>query len=299
MKRGALIFALVVAAVACRDSHDAARASAPATATAQSTAPVTRPLLWSAEKDGKTTYLFGTMHVGIDAEKQLPAGVWRTLDAAPVFAMEADLDDPAVAAATAPRDGSLRADLGAAYWKKLEDALGPTTAQAVDHLPAMVPAAALSMRGLPPTPPMDRALAARATAQHKPIAYLEPASHQLALLGKWLNTRALKLMLDQLSAAERRTVQMVSAYRAGDEAALLAITADEKAEALQHGYSAAEYDQEMADLLYGRNAAWITELERLHAAGGAFVAVGALHLVGPGSVLDLLAQRGYRVTRRE
>jgi uncharacterized protein YbaP (TraB family) len=27
------------------------------------------------------------------------------------------------------------------------------------------------------------------------------------------------------------------------------------------------------------------------------VAVGALHLVGPRSVLDLLAHRGYRVTR--
>jgi uncharacterized protein YbaP (TraB family) len=35
----------------------------------------------------------------------------------------------------------------------------------------------------------------------------------------------------------------------------------------------------------------------LHAAGGGFVAVGALHLVGPRSVLDVLAHRGYRVTR--
>jgi len=59
----------------------------------------------------------------------------------------------------------------------------------------------------------------------------------------------------------------------------------------------AEYDREMDDLLYGRNASWIAPIEQLHAAGGGFVAVGALHLLGPRSVLDLLAHRGYRVTR--
>jgi uncharacterized protein YbaP (TraB family) len=41
----------------------------------------------------------------------------------------------------------------------------------------------------------------------------------------------------------------------------------------------------------------VPELEQLHAAGGAFVAVGAMHLIGKRSVLDMLRQRGYQVTR--
>jgi uncharacterized protein YbaP (TraB family) len=90
---------------------------------------------------------------------------------------------------------------------------------------------------------------------------------------------------------------MLAAYVAGDERTMLALGDDERSDALRHGYTAAEYDREMDDLLYGRNASWIAPIEQLHAAGGGFVAVGALHLLGPRSVLDLLAHRGYRVTR--
>ena len=297
MKRAALILTIVVAATACRDSHEAARTGASATAPSTSTPVLAHPLFWAAEKDGKTTYFLGTMHVGIDAEAQLPPRVWRKLDDAPRFAMEADLDDPAVGAALQPTQASLRHDLGEAYWQKLEAAMGPGMASAVDHLPAMVPAAALSIRGLPPTPAMDKTLAARATGEHKPIVFLEPAARQLAVLGKWMDVKALKMMLDDLPDGERRLQAMVAAYRAGDERTLLAINDEERADALQHGYTAGEYDQEMTDLLYDRNASWIDALERLHAAGGGFVAVGALHLLGPRSVLVLLAERGFRVTR--
>ena len=41
----------------------------------------------------------------------------------------------------------------------------------------------------------------------------------------------------------------------------------------------------------------IDAIDKLHHAGGGFVAVGAMHLIGPRSVLDLLAHKGYKVTR--
>jgi uncharacterized protein YbaP (TraB family) len=256
-----------------------------------------RPLLWSAEKDGNTTYFLGTMHVGVDPER-LPASVWNKLSAATTFAMEADLDDPAaMAALRKPTEGSLHAQLGDDYWKKLEAAMGTSIARALDHAPPLVPAAALSLRGLPQTVPMDKALAARATDDHKQIVFLEPASRQLAILGKWMNVKALKMMLDELPQEEQHARQMVDAYAEGDEARLVAISESERQEALRHGYTAAEYDQEMNEMLYDRNASWLDALDKLHAAGGGFVAVGALHLVGPRSVLALLAGKGYRVTR--
>jgi uncharacterized protein YbaP (TraB family) len=301
-----VVFVTLAAALGggCRKHSDAlpgapnegARPATPARATPPREK-LRRPLFWSAEKAGKTTYFLGTMHSGIDAEAQLPAIVWSRLDGANAFAMEADLDDPAAAAMIKPTATSLRDALGDAYWKKLEDALGAGTARAVEHLPPLVPAAELSLRGLPPTVEMDKALSARAASEHKRLVYLEPATRQLEILGKWMDVRALKVQLDELDENEQRMRALLDAYVAGDERRIVEISDGEKADALQHGYTAAEYDQEMNEVLYDRNAAWIGALEQLHAHGGGFVAVGALHLLGRRSVLELLAQRGYQVTR--
>lgn len=315
MKRAALFVTLVaVLGAACQKSAETtAPASPPPTtsttrvtgntaavpehANAARADPLRHPLFWSVEKDGKTTYFLGTMHLGIDAQSRLPAIVWSKLDAANTFAMEADLDDPAAAALIKASATSLRQALGDDYWKKLEDAMGPSVARAVDHLPPMVSASALSMRGLPRTLPMDRTLAERAASLHKQLVFLEPTSRQLAILGKWMDVKAVKMMLDELPQSEQHARAMLDAYVAGDEQKMVALSDSEKDDALHHGYTAAEYDQEMNEVLYQRSSSWIDELEQLHAGGGGFVAVGALHLIGPRSVLDLLAHKGYRVTR--
>lgn len=285
------------ATTASRPASPGGTAATPSNTNRTKTDPLSHPLLWSVEKDGKTTYFLGTMHIGIDAETRLPATVWAKLDAATTFAMEADLDDPAVAALLKPTASSLRAALGDEYWKKLEDAMGPGVAGALDHMPPMVPAAALSMRSLPQTMPMDKALASRATSEHKQVVFLEPASRQLAILGKWMDVKALKMMLDELPSEDQHARATIDAYASGDEAQLVALSDSEKADALHHGYTAAEYDQEMNEMLYNRNSSWIDALEQLHAAGGGFVAVGVLHLIGPRSVLELLARKGYQVKR--
>lgn len=286
MKRVAVLVVLAVLGAACRGTSDP-----------PATGPLPHPLLWSAEKDGRTSYFFGTMHAGIDAATRMPSIVWRTIDAAPAFAMETDLDEAAGSAAPARTARSLRDALGDAYWAKLEGALGSDAARELEYLPPMTAAAMLSLRGLPRTPAMDRVLSAHAAEEHKPIVFLEPASRQLAVLDRWFDLKALRAMLDQLPTSEQHARALLAAYVAGDERTILALTADERAEALRHGYTAEEYDREMDELLYQRSASWLAAIEQLHARGGGFVAVGALHLVGPRSVLDLLAHKGYRVTR--
>jgi hypothetical protein len=272
--------------------------TAPAEATRSAASePLARPLLWAVEKAGNTTYFFGTMHAGVDAERSLPPLVWAKLHDAKTFAMEADLDDPKAASLLRPTGRSLRDALGDDYWKKLEAAMGPGMARAIEHLPPLVPAAQLSLRGLPPTIAMDKALSARAAGERKPIVYLEAATRQLEILGKWMDVKALRLMLDELPEGERRARAMLDAYVEGDERAIVAISDRERESALRHGYTAAEYEQEMTEMLYDRNASWIDALEKLHAEGGAFVAVGAMHLLGPRNVLELLARKGYQVRR--
>ena len=51
-------------------------------------------------------------------------------------------------------------------------------------------------------------------------------------------------------------------------------------------------------LVTKRNAAWIPSLERMLVDGRRhLVVVGALHLVGPDSVIELLEKRGHDVER--
>jgi hypothetical protein len=134
---------------------------------------------------------------------------------------------------------------------------------------------------------------------HKQLVFLEDASKDEAILERWMDHKALVELLDDLTASVKRQVDMLAAYTAGDDVQLLALSDSERAAAIAHGYTAAEYDAEVKDLLYDRNASWIEPLEKMHAAGGGFVAVGALHLIGPGSVLERLRKDGFVVTRIE
>lgn len=284
------------------DPSGAPRASAPSS-DPWSTAPVSaqdllrRPLIWSIEKDGKTSYALGTMHMGIDPER-LPKLVWDKLDSESTFAMETDLSDPSLADLMQRHDGgSVHHDLGADRWKRLEAALTPQIARGIDAMKPMVALTLLSTRGLPHTAPMDGVLLGRAQNQKKRIVYLEPASKEAAILEKWMDARALGDALDDLELGERRTKQMLDAYLAGDDQRLLAIADDEIVQAKKHGHSDAEEQRQLDEMLYDRNASWIEPIEKLHAAGGGFIAVGALHLIGKRSVLDLLGKRGYKVTR--
>lgn len=259
--------------------------------------PLKAILFWSAEKDGKTTYLLGTMHMGVEPETRLPQIVWDKLDAAKTFAMEADISDPKLAAMFMRKGGSLSEDLGDEYWKKLEKAAGPSMAAQLDRMTPMAAGAMMMLKDLPKTAAMDGVLHGRAMNQKKSIVYLEEGSLQAAILAKHMDLKALKMMIDTYEHGAAQSKAMLDAYIAGDPDAILKITDDQKADSLKHGYTQAEYDAQMEDILYKRNDSWIAGLEKLHAEGNAFVAVGALHLIGPRSVLESLAKKGYKIAR--
>jgi uncharacterized protein YbaP (TraB family) len=264
--------------------------------------PLKRVMMWTAVKNGKTLYLLGTMHLGIDAETRLPDVTWKDFDAAPAFAMETDLTSPAAVkmGEDARRTtGTLHEELGAAYWKKLEDAITPAVAHQFDGMKPFVPAVALSMMGLPQTPPMDGILRARAEREHKRLVFLEDAAADAAFLERWMDRKALIELLDTLDSSRKRQQDMLAAYVAGDDKKLLALNEDERKDSLAHGYTDAEMDALENDLLYSRNAAWMPGLEKMANDGGGFVAVGALHLIGSRSVLDLLGKDGFVINRIE
>jgi uncharacterized protein len=259
--------------------------------------PLKKPLLWRIEKDGNTSYLLGTMHVGVDPTTRLPDLVWQKLDEKPTFAMETNLSGVEQLDIHRKDGTTLRDEIGADYWQKLEHALGAAQADQMLKLKPMIPATLIAMRGLPRTAAMDGVLSAHAANHNKKIVYLESLAVEAAVLEKWMNARALKDMLDDLDGTEQRAKQMLAAYVDGDGAKLMAVFDDERARWIQKGRPESEFDAQMDDLLYKRNASWIEPIEKLHAEGGGFIAVGAAHTLGPKSVPELLEKKGYKVSR--
>jgi uncharacterized protein len=258
--------------------------------------PITRPFFYKVEKDGKTSYLLGTWHVGIDGEKQLPKSVWDAFAAAKTFAMEADPADPAMLTAVMRTDGTtLEDELGPEHWAKLEAQLGKD-ADRVNKLKPAAAALLLQYKDLPQTMGMDLAFVTKAKAAQKQLAFLESAALQVELLHRWVDIRVLKQTIDDPDGTKRALADALAAYMIGDDATLAVMVIDRQ-QWTAAGYTEAEVDQFANEILVARNAAWIPNLEPLLAAGDAFVAVGAGHLVGAKSVVELLTAKGYTVTR--
>src|SRR5205085_12461712 len=114
--------------------------------------------------------------------------------------------------------GTLHADIGDAYWKKLVGAVGADDAQRLDKLKPMMTAVELETRSFPQTTAMDAVLSGHALNAHKQMVYLEPLEKQIAILDKWMDARAIKEQLDDLDSADLHAKEMLAAYIAGDDA---------------------------------------------------------------------------------
>ena len=80
--------------------------------------------------------------------------------------------------------------------------------------------------------------------------------------------------------------ELLAAWRSGDATAM--------AKLLQEGFD--EYPDLYRPLTVERNRKWIPQIEQLlDDRDDYLVVVGALHLVGTDSVIDLLERKGYKV----
>ncbi|HVK76532.1 MAG TPA: TraB/GumN family protein [Kofleriaceae bacterium] len=310
MRAAAVVTAIALAFVACKKSPPAssgtgtAGAADPWAGSAGSAAPapsaIDKPFLYAVthpQSPGVTSYLLGTMHIGVDAERQLPPWVWARLDGAKAFAMEADVSNPALMTALQRTDGStLQAELGPDHWTKLKAVIGDRLAEGMNGMKPFAAMTVLATKDLPLTPPMDQVMHAKAKDAGKEIVFLESALRQLEIIDPFMTAADVKAYLDNLDYAKGQSQTMIEAYRSGDEAALRRMFEDQTLWKAA-GRDPATYQAYLDAILGQRNAAWIEPIEKLHAGGGGFIAVGAGHLVGPRSVVELLTQKGYAVSR--
>lgn len=268
-----------------------------------------RHILWAVQGRHNTLYLLGSIHVLRPEDAGLPQPAESAYRRAQRLVMEVDMDDAtqgdplALAAqmqamATLPPGVTLRSVLGADY--------APVAARAaragldltlLDRFAPWFVATTLlqvelAKRGFSPDLGVEQVLAGRAVQDHKPIEGLETAEQQFALLGNLplpLQKRFLLMTLDESDDFDAEIRALVAAWHAGDAAQLAAVL----------GAEFAAFPELYRPLTEDRNRAWVPRIAALlDGRDDCLVVVGALHLVGPNSVVDLLRQRGYKVTQQ-
>lgn len=257
-----------------------------------------RPALWKISDEDTTIYVFGTVHI-------LPPNItWFDGPVAAAFGESEELvtevvasDDPAAGAsflktAMLPADKNLRELLSdqerAAYEAGLASLKMPPGA--FDRFEPWYAALLLSSlpilaEGFDTKNGVEEILGGKAKARAIPQHGLETAEYQLSLfdmLPMDVQTRYLGEVISQLPTIKSDIDEMIAAWKGGD------------AETLASLMNSQETDPVLIEtLLLNRNRSWAAwVISRLGRPGTVFLAVGAGHLSGAGSLNEQLAQLG-------
>jgi uncharacterized protein YbaP (TraB family) len=235
--------------------------------------------LFRIEKDGKTSWMLGTRHAGI-ALDQLPAHVGAAFAESTTAVFESHLDPPP--GPTAPAI-SLEPALGAELWAKYQRIVGKQALARVSSVARGVIVLVTLYEDLELR--LDRDLYRGAKARGMPIVVLEDDAETAAVAAELLGPETLRALV----RAVRRRSDLEHSSRAS-------LTAYCDGQLEPPGGFNPEETEKMAASLARRNDRWLTLLEPVLAAGGAFIVVGVAHLAQNNSVVDALRARGYTLT---
>jgi uncharacterized protein YbaP (TraB family) len=267
---------------------------------------IARPALWVVKDADTTIYLFGTIHVLRPDVRWLHGPVAKAFDSSQSLVLEVLTDNKGeVAAKTArlavdPDGPPLTEKLDPALRTQYLALLGKLGVPAQQLEPVHPWFAALTLSILPleklgysASAGVEDILTKRARTAGKTLTALESMDEQLGFfagLPEKTQLTFLAATIDDAAKAETEIGQMVRNWSAGRPDAL----ASEMNDSLKDMPDLAEA------LLFSRNRRWAHWIaKRMDQPGTVFIAVGAGHLAGQGSVLDTLAAAGIPVKRVE
>lgn len=265
-----------------------------------------RSILYRVEgASGATVYMLGSIHLLSADAYPLPQPVQRAYADAERVYFETSMDSlmarqqEMAMRGVYPAGKSLRGELPADLYAMVEaeaPRLAPlgVTMPVLDRMePWMVAILFQSVEwqkaGMVPEHGVDMHFSGRAKEDGKPVGGFESVEFQLGLFDDMSaeeQVAFLRQSLEDLPQTGEQMRRIVAAWRAGDAAAIDAIMNESMDEA------PALYTRMLTD----RNAAWVPQIEQLlRGADDVLVVVGAAHLVGEHSVVEMLRQRGYAV----
>jgi uncharacterized protein YbaP (TraB family) len=267
-----------------------------------------RHFLWKVTSPhGNEAYLLGSVHVLSKSFYPLSPAIDAAFAGSRTLVEEVDLDemnDPAtmvglVGKAMLPEGTTLDQVVSKETYaavRERADAHGLPMLMLQRMKPWMVAvalsAAEVAKAGFESKLGIDQHFLDRAKAIDMPRRALETAAYQFDRLDGLpgaLQETSLKAMLADIDTQAQNIETLATAWRSGDTATLERL--------LMEGFRDAP---EIADrLLYERNRNWVEPVERcLTDNARCFIVVGAAHLVGPGSLVELLRARKYTVVQQ-
>ncbi len=269
------------------------------TSESNSVAKFSNAVLWKVSNAGKSSsYIFGTIHVSDPRITNLPDPVKSALNNSDTFVMEA-LPTPEEALALSQMmfyaDGTTLKDyLDDELFQRIAKVLSifqlPIEAAAV-----LKPWAAFLIMNYPADNmmPLDLKLLEIATSQGARTMGLETLSEQGAIFSEMTLDKQLRLLLDTVcnyDLVNQGIEEMKEFYLQRDLNGLLNANA-------QHPHADEPVYKELnKKLLTDRNKIMIDRMQSVLKEGGAFIAIGALHLPGDNGVIAGLSQQGYTIT---
>jgi uncharacterized protein YbaP (TraB family) len=264
---------------------------------------VDRGLLFrvQAAGSGGPSWLFGTIHSEDARVLALPELVQQSLGRARAFAMEVVPDADAMAQSTAAmryHDGQTLSDLLPAelYAESISALAERGLPEAVVR--SFKPWAVMLLISMPEAKTgqfLDMKLYQQALSEGLPVVGLESMDEQLAVFERLSLADQVALLRETLAVrADLPDLfsALVDAYIARDLPALTAL-----GNSYLHGADPAVAARFEQLLLHARNERMAERVLPLIERGGYFVAVGALHLPGPGGLLERLRAAGFDVER--
>lgn len=266
------------------------------------------PTVWEMRGSGATVWLLGSVHLLRESDYPLPESVDRVMARAERLVLELDLDavDPItsqmiVFSLGRLEEGQTLADvmgkrsyrLAAKRAEKLGIDLGMLSALKPWFAALTIMNIEMLRLGFNPELGLEQYLANQARQSGKEIVGLETMEYQLGLFDELSYDTQSALLLQTLSEAEDLQGEMsslVSAWRQGETQALAA--------ALTRSFS--DYPEVYRSIVTDRNEAWVSKILDLGSRGDdSLVVVGALHLVGDDSVIEMLRSKGAKLRRLE
>ena len=258
------------------------------------------PALWKLADEDTTIFLFGTVHLLPEGTQWFDQRISRALEQSDEYVSELDMQNLLAVApllesrGTLPAGQSLREMMAPDDLQAYEDAM-ITLGLPVEifdryepwHAAMMMEVFALVRSGYSRDGGVE--LNMEPYTVGKTRIGLESAEQQVALFDELPSEVQLEYLAEIAEALPKMTEtinRVASQWRTGDTAAL-ASTLNEDTD-----------DELYRRLIVERNTNWANWIEnRLDQPGTVFVAVGAGHLAGRGSVQQQLAARGFDVTR--
>lgn len=266
-----------------------------------------RGLLWEVRKGKQVSWLLGTIHVGRPEFYPLPPSRLAQLKRADAIVLEADISDtPRAIAATqkyamyAEGAPGLETRLAPALRQRIETVLSRNQ---LDPVPMMrmkpwMLANVLALfeaaqAGYMPALSVEAYLLRVAKTDNKQVFEFEGIEQQFELFEQAPWATQVAFLEDALKAVETRGARrelnrIVQAWETADRVSLERLLVEMRAQ------SSVGSRFTVDTILLGRHPKMVRKIETMMADGKSYVfAVGALHLIGPQGLVELLRARGY------